>query len=132
MTTMDRSPDKPFRLYRDTSRSWIAGVCAGIADYFGVGVGLVRFLTFAAFVFFFIPTVVGYAALAFLVKPKPGGLYSDAREEAFWRGVATDPPQTFQSLRRKFQDLEQRLGRMEALVTSDEFDLRRKFRDLGN
>jgi phage shock protein C len=129
---MDRPSDNPFRLYRDTSRSWVTGVCAGIADYFGVSLGLVRFLTFAAFVFFFIPTAVAYVALSVLLKPKPGGLYSDAREEAFWRGVATDPPQTFQSLRRKFHDLEQRLGRMETLVTSEEFDLRRKFRDLGN
>jgi phage shock protein C len=129
---MDRPSDNPFRLYRDTSRSWVAGVCAGIADYFGVSVGLVRVLTFAGFVFFFIPAIAGYVALAVLLKPKPGGLFADAREEAFWRGVATDPPQTFQSLRRKFHDLEQRLGRMEALVTSDEFDLRRKFRDLGS
>jgi phage shock protein C len=129
---MDRPSDNPFRLYRDTSRSWVAGVCAGIADYFGVSVGVVRVLTVAGFVFFFIPAIAGYVALAVLLKPKPGGLFTDAREEAFWRGVATDPPQTFQSLRRKFHDLEQRLGRMEALVTSDEFDLRRKFRDLGN
>jgi phage shock protein C len=128
---MDRSSDNPFRLYRDLSRRWVAGVCAGIADYFGVNLGLVRFLTMVAFVFFFVPTAATYLALALLLKPKPGGLFADRREEEFWRGVATDPPQTLQSLRRKFRDLEQRLGRMEALVTSDEFELRRGFRDLG-
>ena len=44
------------RLYRDTRRAWLAGVCAGIADYFGVSVGLVRFLTFLSAVFFTMPT----------------------------------------------------------------------------
>ena len=129
---MDRYSDNPFRLYRDPSRRWVAGVCAGIADYFGVNLGLVRFGTVVAFAFFFIPTARTYVALAILLKPKPGELFTDAREEEFWRGVATDPPQTLQSLRRKFRDLEQRLGRMEALVTSDEFELRRGFRDLGD
>lgn len=129
---MARSSDNPFRLYRDPSRRWVAGVCAGIADYFGTSLGLVRFATFVSFALFFVPTAAAYIALAVLLKSKPGGLFHDAREEEFWRGVATDPPQTLQGLRRKFRDLEERLGRMEALVTSDEFELRRGFRDLGD
>jgi len=35
-----------------------------------------------------------------------------------------------QSLKRKFRDLEDRLGQMEGQVTSGDFDLHRKFRDL--
>lgn len=42
---------EPKRLYRSRSNRMIAGVCAGIADYFGIDPTLVRllvvFLTFA-------------------------------------------------------------------------------------
>jgi hypothetical protein len=40
-------------------------------------------------------------------------------------------PQTLHSLKRKFADFEARLGQMEGQVTSGDFDLHRRFRDLG-
>jgi phage shock protein C len=43
----------------------------------------------------------------------------------------TAPADTFASLKRKFRDLEDRLGQMESQVTSGDFELHRKFRDLG-
>ena len=57
-------------------------------------------------------------------------LYGSRDEEDFWRGVSTAPADTLQSLKRKFRDLEDRLGQMEGQVTSGDFDLHRKFRDL--
>ena len=67
-------------LYRDARRAWIAGVCAGIADYFGVSVGLVRFLTFVNALFFTMPTLFGYVIAALVLQRKPEHLYS-SREE---------------------------------------------------
>lgn len=32
------------RLIRSSQDKWIAGVCGGIAEYFGISAGLVRFL----------------------------------------------------------------------------------------
>ena len=44
--TDEHMPREPSwrRLYRNPRRGWIAGVCAGLADYFGVGTCLVRVL----------------------------------------------------------------------------------------
>jgi phage shock protein C len=118
------------RLYRDPRRGWFAGVCAGIADYFGVGVGLVRFLMFLSAIFFTMPTLFGYLVAALVLRRKPEHLYASGEEEAFWRSVRLEPSRTAHDLVRKFEELERRLRAAEARVTSSEFKLRRQFRDL--
>src|SRR5215469_17940170 len=123
--------DTRHRLWRDRDRRIIAGVCAGIADYIGVEPVVVRLVAVLGLVFFFPPTIVAYIILALVLRPKPPALYASTDEEAFWRGVGTAPADTFHSLRRKFADLEARLGYMESRVTSGDFELHRKFRDLG-
>ena len=125
------SSRRPPRLWRDTDRRLLAGVCAGIADYIGVEPIVVRLVAVLGLVFFFPPTIVAYVILALVLRPKPPALYASPDEEAFWRGVGTAPADTLHSLRRKFADLEARLGRMEGQVTSGEFELHRSFRDLG-
>jgi phage shock protein C len=129
MAWMDNN--QRFRLWRDTSRGILAGVCAGIADYLGIEPIVVRIAAVAGLIFFCVPTIVGYLILAVALRPKPPALYESRDEEAFWRGVNTAPTDTFQSLRHKFRDLEERLRRMETQVTSADFDLHRKFQDLG-
>jgi phage shock protein C len=119
------------RMWRNPDRSIIAGVCAGIADYIGVEPIVVRLVAVLCLVFFFPPTIVAYLILALVLKPKPPELYASPEEEAFWRGVGTAPADTLHSLKRKFADLEARLGQMESQVASGDFELHRKFRDLG-
>jgi phage shock protein C len=120
-----------FRLWRDTDRGIVAGVCAGIADYLGIEPIIVRLAAVVGLVVFFVPTIIGYVILAVALRPKPPALFESRDEEAFWRGVSTAPADTFQSLRHKFRDLEDRLRQMETQVTSNDFELHRKFRDLG-
>jgi phage shock protein C len=120
-----------FRLWRDPDRGVLAGVCAGIADYIGAEPIVVRVIAVVGLVFFFVPTLAAYVILAVVLRPKPPSLYESRDEEAFWRGVNTAPTDTFQSLRHKFRDLEERLRQMESQVTSSDFELHRKFRDLG-
>ena len=120
-----------YRLWRDTDRGIIAGVCAGIAAYIGVEPIVIRLVAVLGLVFFFPPTIVAYVILALVLRPKPPALYASPDEEAFWRGVGTAPADTLHSLKRKFADLEARLGYMESQITSGDFELHRKFRDLG-
>jgi phage shock protein C len=120
-----------YRLWRDTNRGMLAGVCAGIADYIGVEPIVVRLAAVLGLVFFTLPTIAAYVILAVVLRPKPTALYASPDEEAFWRGVGTAPADTLHSLKRKFADLETRLGYMESQVTSSDFELHRKFRDLG-
>ena len=132
MTWYPRDRQRPSwgRLYRDGRRAWLAGVCAGIADYFGVNRSMVRVLTAASAVFFTFPTVVGYLIAAFALPRRPAEMYDNPEEEAFWRSVRLQPGRTAHDLTRKFQELERRLRAAEARVTSNEFKLRRQFRDL--
>jgi phage shock protein C len=120
----------PFRLYRDVENARIAGVCAGIADYLGVRRRVVRLVAVFCLVFFLFPTVLVYVVLTLALRPKPPELFRSSEEEHFWRGVAREPVDTLQSLRRRFRDLEDRLGQMERQVASGDFDLHRKFREL--
>jgi len=119
------------RLWRDTDRGILAGVCAGIADYLGIEPIVIRLVAVLGLVLFFPPTIAAYVILALVLRPKPPALYASPDEEAFWRGVGTAPADTLHSLKRKFADLEARLGQMESQVVSGDFELHRRFRDLG-
>lgn len=120
----------PRRLYRDPANGWLAGVCAGIGDYFSISVAGVRLLTLVA-AFFFLPfVVIGYIALAIILPRRPQALYAGEQDEAFWRAVRTSPAQTLDSVRTRFRDMERRLQRMERYVTSGRYRLDREFRDL--
>jgi phage shock protein C len=128
----------PHRLRRSTRRGRILGVCAGLADYFGIRRSLVRVGAVVGLIFF--PWAVGlvYLALAFIlprqteVQPEPAEMQPEAREDAsFWRGVAVKPADTFSALRFRFRELEDRLASLETEVTHPDSDLKRQFRDLG-
>jgi phage shock protein C len=52
---------QPKRLYRSRSERMIAGVCGGVADYFGIDPTLVRILALATFL------VPGSGVIAYLI-----------------------------------------------------------------
>jgi len=72
-------------LYRDRENAWMFGVCAGIADYSGLGVMAVRIATVVSLILFFIPTALIYAAAILILREKPL-IYAGHRDEYdFWR-----------------------------------------------
>lgn len=118
----------PHRLYRDKRNAMIAGVCAGIADYFGFNRKGVRVATFLVMLFPpFIPfLILSYVLLAVLLPVKPAELYEESEKAVFWRGVSNAPADVFGSLRHRFKELNLRLEKMEAFVTSKEFEFDRE------
>lgn len=58
-------------MYRDKERGVFCGVCAGLADYFGIDLAVVRVLTVIGFLFFFPATFLTYVALCFILPVKP-------------------------------------------------------------
>ena len=116
----------PHRLYRDKDNAILAGVCAGLADYFGLNRKGLRIIV-AISTFFFVPFVVlTYIILAIILPAKPGDLYQDESQEKFWRGVSMAPTDVFSNLNHRFRELDVRLQKMEAYVTSKEFDIDRQ------
>lgn len=118
------------RLYRNRDNAVIAGVCSGVADYFGIGAGIVRLITVVLAFPFTMATIIAYIVLGLVLKRRPAELYGDADEERFWQSVRVEPSRTVSDLWRKFEDLEERLRHAEARVTSRSFNLERAFRDL--
>jgi phage shock protein C len=118
----------PHRLYRDKQNAVLAGVCAGLADYFdfnrkGVRVAAVLLMLFPPFIPFM---VLSYILLALLLKTKPTELETDKERAVFWRGVSNAPADVFGALSHRFRELNLRLEKMEAHVTSKEFEFERE------
>lgn len=63
-------------LYRDPQRGKIAGICAGLAEYFGVETWIVRLLAISGLIFAGFITFTAYIAAWFLLDKKPVTLYS--------------------------------------------------------
>tara|TARA_R110002096_G_scaffold390989_3_gene585494 strand:- start:369 stop:758 length:390 start_codon:yes stop_codon:yes gene_type:complete len=121
----------PTRLYKDPRRGKIMGVCAGIADYFDIKVGVVRFLTvITALVTGIWFVVIAYFILGFTLSPKPRDLYEDDKEEEFWKQTRKAPDYSAAELRRRFRDVERRTAEMEAYMTSKRFKLERELNAL--
>lgn len=118
------------RLYRNSRKGRICGVIAGLAEYLGINVSLLRIAAIFACFFFAGPMVIGYIVLAIALDDQPGDLYASKAEAEFWRNVHTEPSGTTRDLRHKFRNIERRLRDMETHVTSSQYELRRKFRDI--
>lgn len=122
----------PKRLYRSNRERVIAGVCGGIAERYGWDPVLLRIATVLSFFIFAGPLIILAYIIAWMVIPrKPASARAlSPDEETFWRGVSDKPSVTFSNLRYKFMDLDDRLQRMDRSVTSNEWRLRKEFRDL--
>jgi len=120
------------RLRRLPAKGKIAGVCAGLAEYFGWNVKWTRVFAILLTVFFFPLPIFIYFAAAIFIKPADGHEkpYADKEEEKFWRTFSTRPKVTFSELKHRFRALDMRIADLETAVTSDEFGLRKAFRDL--
>lgn len=118
----------PHRLFRDRENGMLAGVCAGIAEYFGLNRKGVRLVTVLLMLFppFFAFVVISYVILAIVLPAKPADLYESKEQAEFWRGVSTAPSDVFGALSHRFKELSMRLERMEAFVTSKEFEIDRE------
>lgn len=130
----------PNRLRRNKIDGVWGGVCAGIGDYTGIDPVIIRILTVLAFFFLLGPLVfVIYFGLWIFVPSDKRAPYRrerrearSARKEARRNPAIEKPARTasFRDVKSKFRSLETRLADLERSVTSSEWQLRRKFRDL--
>ncbi len=116
----------PHRLYRDKDNAMLAGVCAGLASYFGLNRKGLRLIVAVSTLFFFPFVVPAYIILMIILPVKPQDLYQDEGQEKFWRGMSMAPTDVFSNLSHRFRELDLRLQKMEAYVTSREFEMDRE------
>ena len=136
-------------LYRDPNKGKIAGVCAGVADYFGWETWLVRILVVSGVLLGGGWIFVVYIAAWFILDKKSGtsskGKHSSTSapidqvvesvnesikvKARIWQS-GEPPKQAFHDIRRKFNGLESQLRTMEKYVTSPEFTVSREINRL--
>lgn len=141
------------RLYLDPGRRRIAGVCAGIARYYEVEPWVVRLIAVTALLFF--PGIVfpAYWVAYFVMERPPGsarglGLhgwarhqgrsaYRRARQDAFSSpapelGPRLSPRRGLRDVKADLNEIELRLRRMEAHVTSGRYELQRELQRIDS
>ncbi|MGB3211355.1 MAG: envelope stress response membrane protein PspC [Desulforhopalus sp.] len=105
------------------------GVCKGIAEYFDFSVFWVRLALVVVFIFSgFWPVIGIYLVAAFFMKPQPVKPIKSEEEREFYDSYVHSPKSAAQRLRKKFEELERRIRRMEDKVTGREYDWERRFR----
>ncbi len=125
---MERERTNPHRLYRNRDDAMIAGVCAGLADYFGFHRRGLRLVVAISALFFMPFVVISYIVLAIILPVRPSEPVVDEKKAVFWREVSNAPADVFGNLRHRFRELDHRLQRMEAFVTSREFEFDREMK----
>lgn len=73
------------RFYRDSEHGLLLGVCAGLADRFGVPAWLVRIVALVLAWYLLIPAVIAYVIAALIMPDKPLRFYGHVDEKSFWR-----------------------------------------------
>ena len=128
---MSYQPPSRTRFYRDKRNGKIMGICAGIADYTGFDVSLVRITVIAA-IFLSSGSIVPIYFLAGMVSPdKPRELENtDVEEKEFWRQVRRSPTRTARDIRLRLKDIDRRLADVESYVTTENRSLAREIEQL--
>jgi len=136
MITINANSDR--RMYRDADRAVLGGVCAGLAGYLGFNLKVTRILAFIAFLMAMPIAVIGYLAAVFLIPSASNLNYHVETEEVFCRSRKSRKTrksrkkQEFDEsskhsaaadIDRRCRSLDQRLVRLEKLVTSRRFQL---------
>lgn len=146
-----------FRRYPD--EGYVGGVCAGIAEFLGWNVRMIRALAVLTFIFGgFFPIVLVYGLLWYVMEdtrgklpPRDagfdrsttgdfggggsGGAYASRSSSYRGSGSSSDRDSrythtTSADLKSRFSRLDQRLSSMEECVTSNDYELRRELRKL--
>lgn len=108
------------KFYLDRNNKKWSGVCAGIADYTGIDVTLIRIGAVILTLLGGFPwTLIAYWVAAWMAPHKPRELALDSAEDAkFWQRVRASPTRTVRDVRSKFRDIDRRLADVETYVTS--------------
>jgi len=119
---MKRSDISHRGLYRSRQGA-ILGVCRGIASYFDFSVFWTRTIALLLLVFTgFWPVLLLYLGAALLMKPEPVLSIDSEDEREFYDSYTHSRKGAADRLKRKFNQLDRRIQRMEHAVTSREFD----------
>jgi len=109
-------------LYR-SRRGIILGVCRGIGEYFDFSAFWVRVIAVVLLIFSgFWPVAILYFIAALLMKPEPAIHIDTDEEQEFYDSYVHSRKGAIDRLKRRYDNMERRIRRMEDTVTSREFN----------
>ena len=120
------------KFYLDKQNKKWKGVCAGIADYSGIDVTVVRIGLVIMTIFGGFPwTLIAYWMAAWMAPVKPREMANETPEQTkFWQGVRASPARTVRDVRSRFREIDRRLAEVETYVTSSNSRLAREIEQL--
>jgi phage shock protein C len=115
------------RFYRNgiyRSRSGIIlGVCKWLAEHFDFSVFWTRMIAVIFLIVAgFLPAIGLYLLAALLMKPEPVIPIKNSGEKEFYDSYTNSRQGAVQRLKRRYENLQRRIQRMEHIVTSAEYD----------
>ncbi|MGD9044464.1 MAG: PspC domain-containing protein [Desulfobacterales bacterium] len=114
-------------IYRSRS-GMILGVCKGLAKHFDFSVFWTRVIALILLcVAGFFPAIGLYLLGALLMKPEPVIPVRNSAEKEFYDSYTYSRQGALQRLKRRYENLQRRIQRMEHIVTSAEYDWENRF-----
>ena len=109
-------------MYRSRNGA-ILGVCRGIAEHFDFSVFWARTIALILLIFTgFWPIMGLYFIAALLMKPEPVLPIHSGEEQGFFDSYVHSRKRATDRVKRRFDNLDRRIRRMEHTVTAREFD----------
>ena len=109
-------------IYRSRS-GIILGVCKGLAEHFDFSIFWTRVIALILLcVAGFLPAIGLYLLAALLMKPEPVIPVRNSAEKEFYDSYMYSRQGALQRLKRRYENLQRRIQRMEHIVTSAEYD----------
>ena len=112
----------PSGIYR-SRKGVIFGVCRGVAEHFDFSILWARII---AIIFLLVtgfwPAIGIYLIATLLMKPEPVIPIKTEAEQEFYDSYANSRHLAARRIKRRYENLERRIRRMEHIVTAREFD----------
>ena len=124
-------PPSRTKFYLDKRNGKIMGVCAGIANYTGFDITLVRVFMVAALFMSSFDILPLYFITGWIADDTPRELRGeDHEEQRFWQGVRASPAQSARDIRSRMRSIDRRLADIESYVTTENRSLAREIEQL--
>ena len=124
-------PPSRTRFYRNKRQGKVNGICAGIADYTGLDVTLVRIMLVSAILIGAGALLPVYFIAGWIADDQPREIAADDKDERkFWQGVRASPGQSARDIRGRMRAIDRRLADIEQYVTTENRSLAREIDEL--
>ena len=128
---MSTQPPSRTKFYLNKRGGKVMGVCAGLADYTGFDVTLVRILFVGGVIMGGGALIPVYFIAGWLADDEPRELReSDPEDKKFWQNVRASPSRSAREIKSRFRDIDRRLAEIEEYVTVENRSLAREIEQL--